>query len=65
IWLFHLGIRGIHILGLRDYSKLMLISQILRRDWVGYTDADRAHGCSGIEFGEAILDLDTTRALQF
>ncbi|GJZ98644.1 hypothetical protein Tco_0671097 [Tanacetum coccineum] len=31
IWLFHLGIRGISILGLRDYSTLMLISWILRR----------------------------------
>ncbi|GJW81516.1 hypothetical protein Tco_0145491 [Tanacetum coccineum] len=28
-----------------------------------YTDADGAHGCSGIE--EGVLDLDTARALQF
>ncbi|GKB69942.1 hypothetical protein Tco_0931354, partial [Tanacetum coccineum] len=28
-------------------------------------DADGAQGCSGTEFGEAVLDLDTARALQF
>ncbi|GKB15671.1 hypothetical protein Tco_0849594, partial [Tanacetum coccineum] len=30
-----------------------------------YTDADEAQGYSGTEFREAVLDLDTTGALQF
>ncbi|GKC19720.1 hypothetical protein Tco_1021870, partial [Tanacetum coccineum] len=69
IWLFLHEIRGISILDMRDYSALMLTSQILRRGWLGYTGGStgmlRDGLCLLVESGGGLTDLDTAGALQF